>query len=87
MLCSYVYDTVGYLIVMMDVYSSTALKIYPPFQVCNSDTQFTSLLCINNDDSPLLSDVDDIEWLYSNFTLMTSTPDYRMDGIAIYIAN
>ena len=68
---------------IMDVYSSTALKIYPPFQVYNSDTRFTSLLCVNNDGSPV-SDVDNIEWLDSNLTLMTSTPDYRIDGIKVY---
>jgi len=67
----------------MDVYSSTALKIYPPFQVYNSDTQFTSLLCVNSDGSKV-SDVDNIEWLDSNLTLMTSTPDYRIDGIKVY---
>lgn len=74
--------TLGCFIVMMTVYSSTALKVSPPFQVYDSDTLFTSLLCVNNDDSPLASDaLDDIEWLYSNFTSLTTTQDFRIDGI------
>ena len=68
---------------MMTVYSTTALKIYPPFQVY---TNFTTLTCVN-DDGSLLASTDDIEWLYSNFTPMISTPDYRIWGIThIYVA-
>ena len=72
--------TAGYLIVMMmGAYSSVALKIYPPLQHYTGTTEFTSFICSNDDDSYVSG--DEIEWLFPNFTIMTSTPDYRIDGI------
>ena len=62
---------------MMSVCSSAALKIYPPLQHYDDTTEFTSFICSNDDDSY----TDDVEWLYPNFTVMASTPDYRIDGI------
>ena len=64
---------------MMGAYSSAGLKIYPPLQHYNGDTEFTSFICSNDDDSYVSA--DDVEWLYPNSTIMTSTPDYRIDGI------
>ena len=55
---------------MMAVYCSAVL-VGPPFQPFNNSTFFTSLFCYNNVDNNL-SD-EDIEWLYSNFTLMNTT--------------
>lgn len=63
---------------MMAVYNSVALKVFPTFQFYNNTTKFASLIC-SNDDNSFVSG-DDIEWLYSNFTLMISTTDYRIDG-------
>ena len=63
---------------MMAVYSSAALKVIPLFQFYNNTTEFASLICSNDDDGIVSG--DDIEWLYSNFTHMTSTTDYRVDG-------
>ena len=69
----------GYLIVMMGAYSSAALKIGPPFQHYDATTGFTSFICHNDDYSDVSA--DDVEWLYPNFTIMTSTLDYRICGI------
>ena len=60
------------------IYSLAALKVIPPFQFFNNTTGFTSLICSDDDDGFVSG--DDIEWLYSNFTLMTSTADYRING-------
>ena len=66
---------------MMGAYSSAGLKIYPQFQHYDGTTEFTSFICSNDDDSYVSA--DDVEWLYPNFTIMTSTPDYRISGITI----
>ena len=60
---------------MMAVYCSAALRV--PFQYYDDSTAFTSLTCTNNVDYNL-SD-EDVEWLYANFTPMTSTS--RICGI------
>ena len=64
---------------MMGAYSSVALKIYPQFQHYDATTEFTSFICSNDDDSYVSA--DDVEWLYPNFTIMTSTLNFRIDGI------
>ena len=64
---------------MMAVYSSAALKVIPLFQFYKNTTEFASLICSNDDDGFISG--DDIEWLYSNFTLMISTTDYRIYGM------
>ena len=66
---------------MMGVYSSVALKIYPSLQHYNGTTEFTSFICSNDDDSYVSG--GEVAWLYPNFTIMTSTPDFRIDGNAI----
>ena len=58
--------------------SSDALKINPPLQHYDSATMFTSFTCSNDDYSYVSA--DDVEWLYPNFTIRTSTPDYRICG-------
>ena len=55
------------------------LKIYPQFQHYDGTTGFTSFICSNDDDSYVSA--DDVEWLYPNFTIMTSTLNFRIDGI------
>ena len=66
---------------MMGAYSSVnvALKIYLQFQHYDATTEFTSFICSNDDDSYVSA--DDVEWLYPNFTIMTSTLNFRIDGI------
>ena len=61
---------------MMGVYSSVALKIHPTLQCYDNTTEFAALICSNNDDSY----AEDVEWLNPDFTILTSTPDYRIDG-------
>ena len=62
----------------MAVYSSAALKVIPSFQSYDDTTDFTSLICSNDDDG--IVSTDDLEWLYLNFTLLISTTDYRISG-------
>ena len=69
----------GCLIVMMGACSSAGLKIDPPLQHYNSAENTTSFICINDGDS--FVSADDIEWLYPNFTIITSTlADSRICG-------
>ena len=58
---------------------SAALKIYPSFQHYNDSTEFTFLLCTKDDNYNLSG--DDVEWLSPNFTLLVSSPDFRIYGI------
>ena len=60
---------------------SAALKIYPSFQHYNHTTEFTSLIC--TDDIGGYVSGDDIEWLSPNFTILQSSPDYRINGIYV----
>ena len=64
----------------MGIRCSPALKIYPSFQHYNDTTEFISLVC-TDDNSDFVSG-DDVEWLSPNFTLLMSSPDYRINGIA-----
>ena len=64
--------------VMMAIYSSAALKVIPTFQFFNNTAEFASLIC-SSDDNGLVSG-DDLEWLYSNFSLLISTTDSRICG-------
>jgi len=66
---------------MMAVDISAGLIVYPPFQFYNDTTGFTSLSCLNDSDSYMYA--DDTEWLNPNFTIMTSSPDYRVIGTYI----
>ena len=68
---------------MIGVYSSTALKIYPSFQHYNDATEFTSLICTNDNDDYVTG--DNVEWLNGNFSLLTSTPDYRIFGTLLLL--
>ena len=63
---------------MMAVYCSAVLEVAPSLQLYNNSTTFTSLYCTNNVDYDLSDQV--LEWLYSNFTPMTSTS--RVCGMA-----
>ena len=63
---------------MMGIYSSTALKVYPSFRQYVDTVEFISFICY--DDDNYISG-DDVEWLFSsNFTLLMSSPDYRISG-------
>ena len=64
---------------MMAASSLVALKIYPPLQHYTGTTKFTSFICSHDDDNYVSG--GEVEWLYPNLTIMTSTPDYRIDGI------
>ena len=64
----------------MGIHCSIALKIYPSFQHYNDTTEFASLICIDDNDDYVSG--DDVEWLSPNFTLLMSSPDYRIHGIA-----
>ena len=66
---------------MMALDILAGLKVYPPFQFYNDTTGFTSLSCLNDNDSYIYN--DDIEWLSPNFTIMTSTPDFRVIGTKV----
>ena len=67
----------GCYILMRAALSGAVLHISPPFQHYNATTDFTSLICFNEFDDYLTS--DEIEWLYPNFTLLTST-NFRIIG-------
>ena len=60
---------------MMSIYSSDALEMYPPLRDYDIATNFASFYCINDD-------ADDIEFLYPNFTIIISS--YRICGNAHY---
>ena len=62
---------------MMVVHCSAVLEVHPQFKPYDNSTTFTSLSCSNNVDYNL-SD-EDVEWLYANFTPITSTS--RICGI------
>ena len=66
----------------MSVYSSATLKIYPSFQQYSDAVEFTSFICTNDNDDYISG--DNVEWLYANLTLLTSTPDYRIFGTFCY---
>ena len=73
--------TVGNLIVLlMGIHCSIALKIFPSFQHYNDTTELASLICIDDNNDYVSG--DDVEWLSPNFTLLMSSPDYRIYGIA-----
>ena len=63
---------------MMSMYSSTALKVYPSIQQYSDAVEFTSFICTDNNDDYVSG--DNVEWLHGNFTLLTSTLDYRIYG-------
>ena len=63
---------------MMAVCCSAVLEVKPSLRRYKNSTIFTSLFCTNNVDYNL-SD-QELEWLYSNFTPMTSTS--RVCGMA-----
>ena len=65
---------------LISIHCSTALQIYPSFQHYNDTTEFLTLLC--NDDNDRDEPSDDVEWLSPNFTLLMSSSDYRIYGIA-----
>ena len=66
-----VFYVVGCLIVMMSFHCSAVLEVIPPLLIYNNSTIFTAFFCTNNVDYSL-SD-EEIEWLYANFTSVTST--------------
>ena len=63
---------------MMAAHCSAVLTVYPPFRQYSDSTNFTSFHCVDTVDYNSLSN-EDIEWLYSNFTVMTTTS--RICGI------
>ena len=70
--------TAGNLVVLLiSIHYSTALKIYQHY---SDTTEFASLICIDDNDDYVSG--DDVEWLSPNFTLLMSSPDYRIYGIA-----
>lgn len=67
------------MVISVVVYGSAALKIYPPLQHYNDTTDFASLICSYDNDDYVSG--DDVEWLNPDFTIMMTTPDYRIYGI------
>ena len=69
---------------MMSVsaYISPTLKIYLIFQQYSDAVEFTSFICTDDNDNYISG--DNVEWLYVNLTLLTSTSDYRIFGIFCY---
>ena len=62
---------------MMAFHCSAVLDVYPPLRIYSNSTSFTSLFCTDLVDYNLFN--KEIEWLYANFTPMTSTS--RIDGM------
>ena len=56
---------------MMAFHCSAILEVLPPLRIYSNSTSFASLFCNDLVDYSL-SDKE-IEWLYANFTPMTST--------------
>ena len=70
---------------MMTVYCSAVLEVYPPFQHFDDSAGHATFFCTNYVDYNL-SDKE-VEWLYSNFTLVISTSGCRICGITNYHVN
>ena len=67
---------------MMSICNSPALKVYPSFQQYSDKVEFTSFICTDDNDDYISG--DNVEWLHRNFTLLTSTLDYRIFGTFCY---
>ena len=70
------------MVLLISIHCSAALKTYPSFQQYNDNTEFTSLICTDDNDGYV---TEAVEWLSPNFTLLISSPDNRIYGINIIL--